>query len=274
MQNFFILIILLLATHCLYASDGSHIFYQGEPLQVQLQIGQQRIVLVSESSVKVGIPESLRDKLSVTAIGSQIWLLANHNFDDEKVILRTPSAEMILTLSASANHSAGDTMFLSHGKDKLLSSAHNKDCTIGMVALVRYALQWAYAPQRLLHRNPCISAINYPKDMIDIMSCLRVNEAVCGGGVTAKPIAAWRTTEFYASLLELKNTLQTAIILDPRSVAGDFIAVTLAHHKLEAVDNAQSVTALVVIGDKPLSRSIPKERWLDSTSLANRSTTP
>ncbi|MBC6414486.1 MAG: DUF3438 family protein [Chromatiales bacterium] len=275
MRGFFIALILLSASQCLSASEGSHIFYQHEPLQMQLQVGQeQHIILMSEPSVKVGMPASLRDKLSVTTIGSQVWLRADYSFADEKILLKTPSTQMILELSASVNYVAGETIYLSSGQDNLLADADNEDCAIGMVALVRYALQWAYAPHRLLNRNPCIRATNYPKDMIDIMRCLKINEAVCGGGVMAAPIAAWRTTEFYASLLELKNTLQTAITLDPRAIVGDFKAAAFAHHRLEAADSAQSVTALVVIGDKPLSRSIAKQRWLDRTSVAEHPTTP
>ena len=261
-----LILFLLLANNYLHANEAPQIVYRNEPIQVQLRVGsERRFVLTSAASVKVGIPESLRNKLSVTTIGSQIWLLANQSFESEKIIFQTPDAKIVLELSAAPIYPIGEPILLSSESDIISPqvSAADSNCDIGIVKLARYALQWAYAPRHLLSGNPCITAINYPKGLIDIMNCLRVNEAICGGGVVAKPIAAWRTAKLYATLLELKNTLQTSIALDPRAIAGNFKAAALAHHKLEAAHTAKSTTALVVIGDKPISRSIPKERWLD-----------
>ena len=277
MRNYFIALVLLSVAHCLHASDAVRIVYRGEPIQVQLQVGhERRFVLVSQSSVKVGVPEFLRDKLSVTTIGSQVWLLARQNFDNEKIIFKTTDAKMVLEVSAAADYPPGENILLSTEANTVLSKTQvaDQNCAIGMVTLVRYALQWAYAPRRLLRGNPCIRAVNYPKNMIDIMNCLRVNEAVCGGGVIARPIAAWRTADLYLSLLEVKNTLQTSVVLDPRAVAGDFKSAAFAHHRLAVANTGQSLTALVVVGDKPLSRSISKERWLDKTLAAHSVAAP
>ena len=272
-RYYFIVLLVLSATHCLHASEASRIIYRGEPIQVQLQVGhERRFMLESQPFVKVGVPVSLRDKLSVTTIDSQVWLLANQNFEGEKIIFQTADTKMVLEVSAAQNYPPGETILLTTEANialaKTLSVA--KNCDIGMVALVRYALQWAYAPRRLLRSNPCIRAVNYPKNMVDIMKCLRVNEAICGGGVIARPLSAWRTADLYLSLLEVKNTLQTSVVLDPRAVAGDFKAAAFAHHRLAVANTGQSLTALVVVGDKPLSRSISKERWLDKTLAANQ----
>ena len=281
-ENFFIFL-LLLANNYLHAGEALQIVYRDEPIQVRLRVGsERRFMLKSVTSVKVGIPESLRNKLSVTTIGSQVWLLANQSFEGQKIIFqqsdsKTPETKMpkpkiILILSASYDDPPGAPVLLSTDIGTAASqvSVADSNCDIGMVALARYALQWAYAPRRLLTGNPCITATDYPADLIDIMRCLRVNEPICGGGVLARPIAAWRTTELYATLLELKNTLQTTVALDPRAIVGNFKAAALAHSKLEPANTAKSVTALVVIGDKPLRRSIPESRWLDKTSADAR----
>ena len=278
-ENFFIFL-MLLANNYLHAGEALQIVYRDEPIQVQLRVGsERRFMLKSAASVKVGIPESLRNKLSVTTIGSQVWLRANQDFEDQKIIFQQSDAKMpetkmpkpkiVLILSASYDDPPGAPVLLSIDPGIAATSqvsVADSNCDIGMVALARYALQWAYAPRRLLTGNPCITATDYPADLIDIMRCLRVNEPICGGGVLARPIAAWRTTELYATLLELKNTLQTTVALDPRAIVGNFKAAALAHSKLEPADTAKSVTALVVIGDKPLRRSIPESRWLDRAS--------
>ena len=281
-ENFFIFLVLL-ANNYLHAGEPLQIVYRDEPIQVQLRVGsERRFMLKSAASVKVGIPESLHDKLSVTTIGSQVWLLAEQSFEDQKIIFqqsytkianaKMPDTKMVLIISAGYDALPGVPVLLSIDTDIAtpMVSVADSNCDIGMVALARYALQWAYAPRRLLTSNPCITATDYPKDLIDIMSCLRVNEPICGGGVFARPIAAWRTTELYATLLELKNTLQTTVALDPRAIVGNFKAAALAHSKLAPANSAESVTALVVIGDKPLHRSIPKVRWLNKTSAAER----
>lgn len=274
-RGYLIIFTLLGAINGVSADEASRMVYQNDPIKVQLKVGsERRIVLTSEQELKVGVPRALADKLTVTAIGSQVWLLANQAFADEKIILQTPSTKMVLELSAAVDYAAGETIVLSSKPDISLSEAQTTGpgiCDVGIVELVRYALQWAYAPRRLLNVNPCISAINYPQKLIGIMNCLRTNEPICGGGVVAKPIAAWRTTEHYASLLELKNTLQTSVALDPRAVVGDFKAAAFAHHKLEAVGTPRSVTALVVVGDKPLNRSISPQQWLDKKLIADYS---
>ena len=278
-ENFFILL-LLLANNYLHAGEALQIVYRDEPIEVQLRVGsERRFMLKSAASVKVGIPQSLRNKLSVTTIGSQVWLRANQSFEDQKIIFqqsdvkmadaKIPETKMVLILSAGYDDPPGAPVLLSidPGITAISQvSVTDSNCNIGMVALARYALQWAYAPRRLLTGNPCITATDYPKGLIDIMSCLRVNEPICGGGVFARPIAAWRTSELYATLLELKNTLQTTIDLDPRAIVGNFKAAALAHSRLEPADTTKSVTALVVIGDKPLRRSIPETRWLNKAS--------
>ena len=277
MRNIFIALVWCSLTHCVYASESWSTPYQDKLIKVQLQIGhEQHLVAVSDTSIKVGIPESLGDKLSVTTIGAQVWLLAKQNFDNEKIIFKTPTSQIVLQLSASKSYPPGQTIYLNtHNNAGLANTqATTKNCDVGMVTLVRYALQWAYSPRRLLRHNPCINTIDYPKNLIAIMNCFTVNKAICGGGVVAKPIAAWRTTKLYISLLELKNTLQTSVFLDPRALAGNFKAATIAHHKLGAADSAQAVTALVVISDKPLQLSLPKERWLDNELSANHPATP
>ena len=287
-ENFFIFL-LLLANNYLHAGEALQIVYRDEPIQVQLRVGsERRFMLKSAASVKVGIPESLRNKLAVTTIGSQVWLRANQDFEDQKIIFQVSDfkmtdakmpdsnmleTKMVLILSASYDDPPGAPVLLSTDPGIAATSqvsVADSNCDIGMVALARYALQWAYAPRRLLTGNPCITATDYPADLIDIMRCLRVNEPICGGGVLARPIAAWRTTELYATLLELKNTLQTTVDLDPRAIAGNFKAAALAHSRLQPANTAKSVTALVVIGDKPLRRSIPESRWLDKTSADAR----
>ena len=291
-ENLFIFL-MLLANNYLHAGEALQIVYRDEPIQVQLRVGsERRFMLKSAASVKVGIPESLRNKLSVTTIGSQVWLRANQSFEDQKIIFqisdikisgaqvpetkmpetRMPKPKIILILSANYDEPPGAPVLLSTDPGIVISqvSVADSSCDIGMVALARYALQWAYAPRRLLTGNPCITSTDYPKGLIDIMSCLRVNEPICGGGVFARPIAAWRTTELYATLLELKNTLQTTVALDPRAIVGNFKAAALAHSQLQPADTAKSVTALVVISDKPLRHSIPESRWLDKTSADER----
>ncbi len=271
-ENFFIFL-LLLANNYLHAGETLQIVYKDEPIQVQLRVGsERRFMLKSAASVKVGIPRSLRNKLSVTTIGSQVWLLAEQSFEDQKIIFKTSDTEMpdtkiVLILGAGYDDPPGEPILLSTDTGTATSQVEVADsnCDIGMVELARYALQWAYAPRRLLTGNPCITATDYPKDLLDIMRCLRVNEPICGGGVIAKPVAAWRTTQLYATLLELKNTLQTTVALDPRTIVGNFKAAALAHSKLEPANTEKSVTALVVIGNKPLRRSIPESRWLDRT---------
>ena len=261
---FFLLIFLGISEAA--SAEALRIAYQNRPIQVNLQIGSERHLMIEpEAPIRVGVPNTLQDKISVTTIAGQVWLLAKKEFSNEKIILQTPKHSLVLQLYAKHSYQAGaPIIFIVEDKRASEEGASPSQCDVNFVNLARFAFQWAYAPRRLVKPHPCISPIAYPKKQLDLMRCLTVEAPLCGGGVIATPIAAWRSGSTYLSLLEVKNTLKTKIALDPRAVAGNFKAAAFAHHTLAPADVvAESITALVLISDMTLSESLSDARWLD-----------
>ena len=266
-MNFF-LIFIFFVTSEVASAEALRIAYQDKPIQVNLQIGSERHLMIEpKAPIRVGVPSTLKGKISVTTIAGQVWLLAQKEFSNEKIILQTPKHSLVLQLYAKHNYQSGaPIIFIVEDKQASEGVAPSSQCDVNLVNLARYAFQWAYAPQRLVKPHPCIYPIAYPKKQLDLMRCLSAETPLCGGGVIATPIAAWRSGSTYLSLLEVKNTLKTKIVLDPRAVAGDFKAAAFAHHTLASADAAaESITALVLISDMTLSESLSDARWFDES---------
>ena len=131
-----------------------------------------------------------------------------------------------------------------------------------LVEMTRHALQFAYAPQRLIKRSDCITPIAHAGRALDLMRC-RAETPICGGGVVATPIAAWRGGKYYLNLIEIENRLEREVLLDPRDVVGQFRAAAFAHHTLgPARTGLASLTSLVVISERPLMEAVQRSQWL------------
>jgi integrating conjugative element protein (TIGR03749 family) len=116
---------------------------------------------------------------------------------------------------------------------------------ISTVALVRFAFQQVYAPDRLI--KP-VAGIHEAK----IKDARVIKHLFPGRGVLAKPLAQWRTPEGrYVTALYVRNTEQRIVELDPRQIRAGrgWSTASFLTGVLAPASNIGDSTTMVVVSD-------------------------
>ncbi|MBP2859389.1 TIGR03749 family integrating conjugative element protein [Dickeya oryzae] len=259
------------------------------PLQVPLNVGQERIVFV-DKNVRVGFPPSLKDKLRVQSSGGAVYLSASEAFPTTRLtLLDAESGEIILLdISASAGKALREpvkvvyegevTSVLSPDNAKTTGSSNGNghrassgsvksesaDSGSGStsrrqapslnaplpVVMTRYAAQNLYAPLRAVESVPGIHPV--PLRLPGTITTLYPSEPV-----QIKPLAAWALNEHTVVALQVRNTSTRKVILDPRRLDGRFLSAAFQHRWLGRAGTPEDTTAVyLVVQGKPDSAFI------------------
>ncbi|MDR3430743.1 MAG: TIGR03749 family integrating conjugative element protein [Rouxiella aceris] len=244
------------------------------PLQVPINVGQERIVFV-DKNVRVGFPPSLNGKLRVQSSGGAVYLDASEAFPVTRLQLQNKENGEIILLDVSAvagkttrepvqvvydgevsSASASDkTQVSGSGSHSQAASSQNeapaerrKPAKLNAplpVVLTRYAAQSLYGPLRTVEAVPGIStvALKLPAQI----TTLYPSEPV-----TISPLAAWSLNGFSVVALQVRNTAATKVILDPRLLQGQFASATFQHRWLGNAGTPEDTTVLyLVTGGRP-----------------------
>ncbi len=82
------------------------ILWQKTPIRLVLTVGQERRVDFP-GPVKVGVPPPLASKLRVQSIAETVYLLAHHEFDATRVMVRETASGRVYLLDLSATVDGG-----------------------------------------------------------------------------------------------------------------------------------------------------------------------
>lgn len=246
------------------------------PLQIPLQVGLERVVFV-DKNVRVGFPPALNGKLRVQSTGGAVYLKADSAFPQTRVQLQDVESGEVILLDVTAGEKGPSepVRLVYSGEVNTVSStadtrrqAENSSIQPGSddgtqakrkkvqysapvpVLLTRYAAQSLYAPLRTVEAVPGIRPVNphLPKRL----TTLYPSEAI-----TATPLAAWGVANRAVVAVRLQNTASRRIVLDPRSLQGQFVAATFQHRWLGPVGTPEdTTTAYIVTGTRPESAFI------------------
>ncbi|MDF7679932.1 TIGR03749 family integrating conjugative element protein [Enterobacteriaceae bacterium ESL0689] len=242
------------------------------PLQIPLQVGQERVVFV-DKNVRVGFPPALNNKLRVQSTGGAVYLKADSTFPQTRVQLQdVESGEVILLdITAGEKGSSEPVRLIYSGEVNTISSttdvyrqaeshripSGNRDDDMQArrkkekysapvpVLLTRYAAQSLYAPLRTVEAVPGIRPVN--PHLSGRITTLYPSEAV-----TAIPLAAWGVANRAVVAIRLQNTTRHRIVLDPRLLQGQFVAATFQHRWLGPEGSPEDTTTVyLVTGARP-----------------------
>ncbi|ELF4281897.1 TIGR03749 family integrating conjugative element protein [Salmonella enterica] len=250
------------------------------PLQIPLQVGLERVVFV-DKNVRVGFPPALNSKLRVQSTGGAVYLKADSAFPQTRLQLQDVESGEVILLDVTASEKgpsepvrlvySGEVSTVSQATDirrQVETSGSSvqpgSDDGTGTqakrkkvqynapipVLLTRYAAQSLYAPLRTLEAVPGIRPVNphLPKRL----TTLYPSEAI-----TATPQAAWSVANRAVVAVRLQNTGSRKIVLDPRSLQGQFVAATFQHRWLGPVGTPEDTTTVyIVTGTRPESAFI------------------
>lgn len=235
------------------------------PLQIPLNVGQERIVFV-DKNVRVGFPPSLNGKLRVQSSGGAVYLDATDAFPVTRLQLQNKeNGEIILLdVSAAAGKATREPVQVVYDGEVSSASASDKTQVSGAgrasnqgegtterrkpaklnaplpVVLTRYAAQSLYGPLRTVEAVPGIStvALKLPS---------RVTTLYPSEPVLVSPLAAWTLNGYSVVALQVRNTAASKVILDPRELDGQFVSATFQHRWLGNAGTPEDTTVLYLV---------------------------
>ncbi|WP_409160584.1 TIGR03749 family integrating conjugative element protein [Pectobacterium sp. B2J-2] len=252
------------------------------PLQIPLNVGQERIVFV-DKNVRVGLPPSLSGKLRIQSSGGSVYLSASENFPSTRLTLQDVENGEVIILDVSAVEGKhvrepvqvvydGDVSSVSTNDNAKVSGSSNKTNRPSSsreeinkkernvpassvpipVLLTRYAAQSLYAPLRTVEPVAGIGPVSLK--LPSPMTTLFPSEPVI-----VVPLAGWRLNNFTVVALQIRNTSSGKVIIDPRRLQGKFVSATFQHRWLGNAGTPEDTTvAYLVIDGQPESAFLPE----------------
>jgi len=247
------------------------------PLQVPLHIDQERIVFV-DKNVRVGFPAELNGKLRVQSSGGAVYLRASGAFPVTRLQLQNvENGELILLdVSATAGKDALESVRLVYSGEvtsatgshatRVSGEAPAPDAEAGTpkgdkkkkpavpypVALTRYAAQNLYAPLRTVEPLPGVrsQALRLPKTLTSLLP---------GEPVSVSPLVSWAAGGYSVVALRVKNQRSGKVVLDPRSLQGNFYSVVFQHRWIGPAGTPEDTTVLYLVTEgKPEGAFYPE----------------
>lgn len=247
------------------------------PLQVPLHIDQERIVFV-DKNVRVGFPAELNGKLRVQSSGGAVYLRASGAFPVTRLQLQNvENGELILLdVSASAGKDALESVRLVYsGEVTSATGSHatrvsgeapapaaeagtpkgdkkKKPAVPYPVALTRYAAQNLYAPLRTVEPLPGVQsqALRLPKTLTSLLP---------GEPVLVSPLVSWAAGGYSVVALRVKNQRSGKVVLDPRSLQGNFYSAVFQHRWIGPAGTPEDTTVLYLVTEgKPEGAFYPE----------------
>ncbi|WP_075257979.1 TIGR03749 family integrating conjugative element protein [Herbaspirillum camelliae] len=235
------------------------------PLAVPLVVGQERVVFI-DRNVRVGVPPDIANRLRVQSAGGAIYLRASDAIAPARLQLQDVESGALILIDiaatppkdgqaplepvrivedeaatatrygSKATAPAGDADDATTAPDK---TAAARETPIPVV-LTRYASQNLYAPLRTVEPVAGIGRANLRRGLTlaTLLPTLPVR---------ARALAAWRLEDHWVTAVQLTNTTDHWVDLDPRALQGDFVAATFQHPNLGPAGQSTDTTVLYLV---------------------------
>lgn len=237
------------------------IYYNKQTIQISLPVNHERVVKLPFTS-RLHLQPSILNVLDAVIQDDILLLTAKKPFISgrAKVVSLSNSSNhpvILLSLSAVAEQAESQpveivvpSLVKRHGQN--LDGAHqvgtNQSGVVSTpehpyVSLSRYALQRAFAPERLLEASYGVSTVNVFSGLLPLYQ---------GGELRTEIHSSYRKGELYATVVRVDNLLiDKKVEVDPRKFRGRWLARTGFVYTLMPKGASQSTTAFVLISDMP-----------------------
>lgn len=250
----FILVMACIDSGSVFAIE--RLFWDKVPLRITLPVGKERLVSFP-ADVRVGMPGSLSSKLRTQSNQGTVYWKASEAFDTQRIEVREIQSNRIYLIDLRASNKANsitpiEVVFKEaeeNAKDKASADSSLKTSkTPSYIALTRFAAQQLYAPARLLKASTRIHRVSVARQT--------TSHLIQGEQIDATPVASWKSGSLYVTAVELKNTSDHFINLDPRHLRGDWRTATFQHARLHPTGSESDTTAVYLISDRPFHEAI------------------
>jgi integrating conjugative element protein (TIGR03749 family) len=256
LNKYFVVIALSLLSLQLQADDAvERLFWDKVPLKITLPVGTERLVTFP-AGVRVGVPWQLTDLLRTQSNQGTVYWLAKEPFAAQRIEVREIQSKRIYLIDLKASKKPGlsatpiEVIRKETGQQpgNPRNAPGQKRRAPGFVELTRYAAQQLYAPARLLKAAPGIHRVSVPRQPL--------THLIRGDLIKATPLVSWKSGRLYITAVELVNTSQETITLDPRNIRGEWRTATFQHTLLYPEGSEADTTALYLISDRPFQEAI------------------
>jgi len=238
------------------ADPVERLFWDRVPLRITLPVGKERLVTFPVG-VRVGIPANLASKLRTQINQDTVYWLAKEAFDSQRIEVQEIDGQRIYLIDLAASRKTG----LSEARIEVIvkrdagaaskatgASTQHPDRAPGYIALTRFAAQQLYAPRRLLKAIPGVHRVS--------LAGKPLRNLLRGSDILATPLASWQSGHLTVTAVELVNTGDEFIELDPRNLRGAWRAATFQHNRLHPGGSEADTTAVYLISERPFQEAI------------------
>lgn len=185
--------------------------WEKKPLAIPVPFEQEQIVVFPKP---ISVVDSEVGELAhVMKLKDTLYLKAKSTFQDKRLVVQLMPEGEVIILNLSSNQSAAGDLIQVGLSEEASHQAYKvqHDSDLNPIVLTRFAIHTLYAPERL-HQ--------IPKGVHRIAMQTAKTVGFMQEKIRAYPLASWKGGDLYITAVELKNTLNQSLKLDPKSIQG------------------------------------------------------
>ena len=212
--------------------------YQGVPILLDIQVGTESRVHFGES-VEFGLPGVLAESLDVSSVHGIVYLTAREGFDRQRVAIKGKTSGRIVLIDLAASTSG--TGFLRDIYIHPIGTRVNPVVRpkLTMAQFMRFAAQQTLAAKRTKTQLPGVRHASVKVAPNSLYRDFAVQTELHG---------VWRSHEWIALAVELRNESAKAITLDPQVIGGSWHVVGFLHLRLLPKGKLGATTVMFLVG--------------------------
>ena len=229
-----VFMILLLLPAVIYADNGilansestdEHVVFDKTPIQFVVPVGKQRLISFPDKvSINNTDPSLTTDKVGFLNNNGTLYITAKKAFEPILLPVKLVTSGKVVLVYLSSTTSAKNNNPVDVVVAGVSQSAYDGNVpaeeptlTFNAVSLLRFATQQFSYKRLAMSPNGISRTPLYTTRTVNIYY---------GDAVTGYPLASWRAGDLYVSVVQLKNTTDQSLTLDPRYVVGYWQAAT------------------------------------------------
>lgn len=250
-------------------ANDEHIVWVKTPIDFVVPLNHQRMLsFPARVELDNDNPELTTDKVTIYNNAGTLYITAHKSFKPILLQVKLISSGEVVLVYLSSSDKAEDNNPLDVVIPSISPSAFNAGqvsekptVTINDVSLLRFAAQQFGVKRVASHPNNVSRTPMYTHKSVDIYY---------GDMVQAFPLISWRGGDLYVTAIQLKNTTDQTIQLDPRMLIGDWQAAgfyrldsmktlttpAIPFNTLTPRGSKRDFTLLFVVSNRPFGESL------------------
>ena len=249
-----ILLALIGCTTLSFAAEGKeeHVVWNKRPISFEIPLGSERIINFSEP-VTLKESELTSNEVALSIHNGAVYIKSLDTFEPKRAefVLSKSGQVVIVDVASSERFKDGAMLSVLTEQENTHAQApfEGNQQSLNYVSLTRFAIQSLYSPERLLEMpNGIVRAPMYTHKTVSL---------VYGDKVIARPLISWSGGGLFVTAVMLKNKLSKEVVLDPRSLIGQWQTATFyPSNKMSAQGALNDSVTVFVTSSLPFGKAL------------------